>query len=294
MNRPKRRSLLFFPGSEEKHYQSAWHSNADTIIIDWEDSVPDYKKVVARGISEKQVNLLLNQGPKEIAIRINSPRSCFFSDDVLSISSIGPVTIIIPKVDSLDDINTVERAFSSYTDPGSYDYIGIIETVKGYHNRASICSRESRISAVMLGLEDLAADLSIKRPDNIQLSDTFRVCAVEVQMAAAAGGKQAIGPVSRYYGPRALMSSDEARYLKSIGYIGRGVIHPSQIDTVNGANAIFNIGHDEIQDAIELIERFERQNTAVVAFDFTMLDLPSYRKAHTFLRYARTHGFLKD
>lgn len=216
----------------------AIHSNADIIIFDLEDAVPDDKKDYARKYIIDFLNS--NRVNKKIGIRINSMETPYFYQDMYDIygSNFKPDYIIVPK--SEDGINHIYKFLG-------IPLIALIETPSGVENANRIAAYDG---VVMISYA--AGDLSFSAGGNISgyLSNVY--VKTKIVLAARSAGIEAVDKV--YFD---LENSEgfrlEAVEAKSLGYSGKQVIHPSQIDI---ASEVFSPSRDEIEWARSVIAEY--------------------------------------
>jgi len=289
--KPKRRSLLFVPAIKPRFYERALAGEADTITFDLEDSVAPESKSEAR-------DLLANAFPhmdgsaKELSIRINAPSSPFYQDDLALLKTLKPRTVVLSKVESPAEIQAITPVLSLWDMPdSSANLIVLIETIAGYYRAREILGSSPRITAVMLGMEDLAGEMGIPR-GTLSENPLLNHMQIEIAIAAHFHGLQCLGPVSRGYGQEANLRDLEAEclYLRKMNVRGKFAIHPSQLPIIN---RVFDITPEQIEQARRVVAMFESRadGTTVITQDQQMEDLPSLTSARHLITYAEEHGF---
>lgn len=250
-----RRTMLFLPGGNQKLLTRALTLDADAIIIDLEDSVAPHRKKEAR---EFVVQALYEEdfGEKERVVRVNSLRTDFGYEDLVTISQSQVDTLLIPKVDTSDDLKKAAEIISgqekrSDTPNRKIELIALIESPMGILNVDQIAFCNPRLTGLLFGAGDFVRETTGQiTPDRKELYYPLS----RVLVAARAANIDAIdSPYFNIKDPQGLQQHTvQARRL---GYDGKAVIHPSQVDVVN---QIFTPDDDEISLAKKIIDAHER------------------------------------
>lgn len=260
---PRRRSILIAPASEQRKALNALQSTADEVVLDLEDAVSVAQKEVARDLA---VRLVDKYGAgRTVSIRINAPRSPWYADDLAAVSRCVPLTsIVVPKVDSRGDIEDVDRALP----PSSPLRIqALLETPAAILNAREICAASDRVIAVVIGYADLGAALG-RSPADLRKWTSIQD---QVLLAARAAGVAAID------GP-ALGIADDENYRRSVvwsvdmGFDGKWVIHPAQIDTVSAAFTPTTDQVDHARRVVDTLAAADENGTGAALLDGQMLD----------------------
>ena len=160
------RTALFAPGNRPDRVEKALNLNADAVIIDLEDAVPIAEKESTRGI----VKQLLDGNPgKRIYVRVNALTTPYVKEDIAALGSVNLTGIMLPKVDSPEDLIVFDELLShlekeSSLLPGSLEVISICETAKGLDQISKILSaktEQKRDTVVAFGAADYTLDLGI-------------------------------------------------------------------------------------------------------------------------------------
>ena len=238
-----RRSYLYIPAIKEKYFEKIDSHNADAVIFDLEDSVSSQNKEDARKILQNFFNKEKNVS-KEIFIRINS-EAIYSKDDIELIKkNINKITgIFLPKINDPKEIDRVANAIGE----NSIEIIPLIETPKGVLNLEEI-SMNKYVTTVALGEVDLSHSLNINPNKGLKQLISIRLF---LNLVLAAYEKKApIGPVwTNIDDTKGLQEHMET--IRSLGYSGAQLIHPSQIDTTN---KIFSHSEDEIEWAKSILK----------------------------------------
>jgi len=277
------RSLLFIPGNKDNMLAKAAGLDADVIVPDMEDSVPDAEKLAARAMIADWLPRLATHRALLLP-RVNSLRTPWFKDDVAAVAAPGVFGISIGKVDSARDIHAIVEVVSlaeqrAGLEIGQLHLIPWIETAQGVVNAHAICAASARIVAVAFGGEDYANDLGVER-----LDDESNVAYARATICNAARAAQVLAldtPWFRFREDAGLRESSLAA--KRLGFKGRFAIHPAQIATINEC---FSPSAAEIEQARRIVAAFaeaEAQGRGSTSLDGRVIDVPVVRRARALL-----------
>ena len=282
-----RRTRLYLPGNEPKFFTNAGLHRPDGIVLDLEDSVAPLEKDAARILVRNALRAVDFHGA-ERGVRIN--RGPLGLDDLRSIVPQQPDAILIPKCEDAETVMTIEeeiRSAGKKTRSGAgIVLIPIIESPLGVVNAYAIASASRRVAAVAIGLEDYTAEIGVERTAGGAESLFARMSIVNVAKAA---GVQALDSV---YSDVEDLDGLRAGTLesKSLGFDGRGCIHPRQIRIIHDALAPTV---EQIQKArliIEAAESARKNGSGVVALGSKMIDAPVVTRAERILRLSDQLG----
>jgi citrate lyase subunit beta/citryl-CoA lyase len=271
-----RRSCLSVPGSSAAMLAKAASRGADEIVIDLEDAVAIASKEEAR---ETVVAALAEPQWRDVrtSVRVNAPRTPWCHLDVMALAALpdAPETIVVPKVESPDDMAFVERlldgaeAASGRTAPIGVQ--ALIENAAGVAHVTAIAGSSPRLVGLILGYADLSASLGRARGAGAEL-DSWRAIQDAVLVAARAHDIAAID------GPYLGVQVDEgfraaAQRARDMGFDGKWAIHPAQVGALN---ELFTPTDEELAHAravIAALDEAEREGgRGAVAVDGQMLD----------------------
>jgi citrate lyase subunit beta/citryl-CoA lyase len=286
-----RRSRLYIPGNNPDLIINAGLFGSDSLILDLEDSVaPEQKfdtRFMIRNILTCKNNFL---GASERIVRIN-PLSCDYGlADLEMIVPARPDIILIPKCETADDIIKVEKIVAkleqSHGIPKQILFMPLIETARGVINAYDIAIASKRSVALCFGAEDFTRDIGCERTRDGKETFSAR-CAIVY--AAKAAGIEAIDTVfSDIEDSEGLRKSTvEAQ---SIGFCGKGLIHPGQIRIVH---EVFAPTAEQIQYAnkvMQAIEEAKSRGLGVIALGSKMIDAPVVERARKTLELAAKMG----
>lgn len=242
------RSVLYIPGSKERALDKARALAADAIIFDLEDAVAVDEKANARELLASTL-ATADYGPRAKLVRINGFETEWAVQDIDAIARARPEAILLPKVNSAADIAALADRLDRRAETADTRIWAMMETPLAILNAHEIAAAP-RMAGFVMGTNDLAKELGCRfRPDRLALQFALQACL----MAARAQGLVAIDGVYNAFkdddGLRA-----ECEQGRDLGFDGKTLIHPAQLDI---ANAVF--APDE--SAIDLARR------QIAAFD---------------------------
>ncbi|MBI9102409.1 MAG: CoA ester lyase [Spirochaetales bacterium] len=275
------RSWLYIPGNSPKMIVQSGIYGADGIVLDLEDSVSSDKKDEARILVSEAVKDLDLSGA---AVRINGFDTPWWKTDLLAVVSAGICRIRIPKVETSETVEKIALKIDLLEErlgmtPGSVKIQCILETPLGIENAFSIGKSSNRIEALSFGAEDYCTQLGISRRGGAFVLDYPRSRIVN---AAGAIGLQAIDTVWADFKDPDGLEADAFR-AKQLGFSGKSVIHPDQIEIVN---RIFTVSEEEIAWAIKVLEKVRGGEEGAFSLDGSMVDLPVVKRAEGILKRA--------
>jgi citrate lyase beta subunit len=271
-NRP-RRSILYLPGANARALEKARELPADAVMIDLEDAVAPDQKAMARD----QVAAAVTRGgyePREVIIRINGMDTGWGSEDLAMVSSVRPDGILVPKVNTPDEI-------------GSLAAIGLpiwtmIETPRAIFNIEAIASAPG-IVALVVGTNDLGKDMEAEMtPDRA----AFQTALSMTVMAARANRIVAIDGVFNAIGDDAGLASECAQG-RAFGFDGKTLIHPSQIAVCNRIFAPSEAAVAAAEAIIDAFELPENSGAGVITVDGNMTERLHLESARALVAKAR-------
>lgn len=284
-----RRALLYMPGDDWKKITKALTLGVDSICMDMEDGVAANRKGQARETIARALRELDFGGSEKLA-RINAVGSGLEKEDIEAVLPYHPDGIVIPKVEALDQIQwaheIIEAAELKYGwKVNSVRLLIGVETAMGILNLKEIASHP-RLDAVIFGGEDYAASIGATRtPEAIELLYARQA----VVTACAAFDLQAIDIVTIDFKNLDVVRS-EAEFGAQLGYSGKQIIHPAQVEPVQEA---FTPNTEAIAHAKRIVESFEaaqKSGAGAYALDGRMIDMPLVKNAQKVLERARAAG----
>ena len=276
------RSLVFVPGNNPRFLEKAKSLPADIICFDLEDSVPDKEKKKARALIKNTLKQRKKYSP-DIFVRTNSPKSGMIEADLKEIIQKGIDGIVIPKVNSAKELKKIEKTISSLEKKRKIKGIRLmpsIESALGVMNCYEISSSSKRIVALIFGIFDLLNDMGIEytkgNPPGAKYSR------YKVPVAATAAGVAAIDGIWQDLKDKNGFTKD-CQVGRSLGYVGKSVIHPDQIQTVH---KIFHPNKTEIEWAKKVCSVYEeltKKGKGATVVEGKMIDEVHYKRAKALL-----------
>jgi citrate lyase subunit beta/citryl-CoA lyase len=286
-----RRSRLYLPGDQPKLFLNAAIHGGDGLILDLEDSVAPLNKDAARILVRNALRSLDFMGAERM-VRINQlPLGL---EDLEEIIPQKPHLILIPKVESIGQVHAVDEKIDEILaenkDAKDVYYMPILESARGIINAYAIATASKRNVALAIGLEDYTADIGTQRTNEGRESFFARSMLVN---AARAAGLQAIDTVfSDVTDMEALRES--VVEAKSLGFDGKGCIHPRQIKAIHQA---FAPGENEIRKARQIVKAYEdaeEKGLGVVSLGSKMIDPPVVKRALRTIDVALKEGIISE
>ena len=266
-----RRSVLYMPGSNVRALEKAKTLPVDGVIVDLEDSVAPETKETARKQAADAVKAG-GFGGREVFIRINGVDSPWHADDLSAAARAAPDVILVPKVSSPDTLELIGRRLLDMGTDRKTRVWAMIETPLAIFNILSIAAEardsETRLSGFVMGTNDLAKDTRARLvPGRAPMLPWLSMCVA----AARIHGIDILDGVYNDIG-NADGFINECRQGVDLGFDGKTLIHPSQIEPCNTA---FSPSPAEVEWARKMIEAFdlpENRGKGVVSIDGRMVE----------------------
>jgi malyl-CoA/(S)-citramalyl-CoA lyase len=297
MNLPRlTRTYLAVPAHRARLVQNAAASAADAVFMDLEDAVPRAEKASALAAA---VAALADHdwGHKTVAVRLNAVDSPSIQEEIRRLGGIGRLdAFIVPKAETVEDVATIARWVrdAAGTRAAPVEMELLIETARGLVNVEALAASGGLVTALHLGVGDFAASIGARSAEigaspsgyrhvgnaadghpEVAL-DLFAYPMMRLLVAARAFGLRAIdGPCGAFRDPVATAAT--ALKAAAMGYDGKQVIHPSQIEATRDA---FIPSDEELayaERAIAALEEAERNGQGAVTVDGKMVDYANIR-----------------
>ncbi|XP_043927163.1 citramalyl-CoA lyase, mitochondrial [Protopterus annectens] len=291
-----RRAVLYVPGNDERKMQKLTTLNVDCVVFDCEDGVSTNKKMEARQMIPRMLEEL-DLGRTEKCVRINSVSSGLADLDmeVILHSKTLPPSLMLPKVETVDEIKWFADKFCNHlkdrtlTEP--MNLIIFMETAVGLLNFKAVCEETLHIGlqagfhldGLVFGSDDFCASIGATRTKE---ANELIYARQKLVVLAKAFGLQAIDLVYIDYKDEEGLCR-QSREGALMGFTGKQVIHPNQIQVVQKA---FSPSEEKVKWAMELISAFEEhQQLGKGAFTFhgSMIDMPLLRQARNIVDLAK-------
>jgi citrate lyase subunit beta/citryl-CoA lyase len=271
MNVRPRRSVLYMPGSNARALEKARDLPADGLILDLEDAVAPEAKAKAREL----VNKALQGGgfgDREVLVRINGLDTRWWVDDLNAVMGVRPDGVLVPKV---SDPGQLQDLAARIVDMGTDPHIRVwamMETPLAVLNVGEIAAAaldsETRLTGFVMGTNDLAKDTRARiMPGRAPMLPWLMNCVA----AARAYGLDILDGVYNELGDEQGFA-EECRQARDLGFDGKTLIHPKQIEPCNAA---FSPSPEEVETARKMIAAFdlpENENKGVIQIDGRMVE----------------------
>ena len=271
------RSVLFAPATRADVLAKLPRSKPDAAIIDLEDGVPSQAKEAARDIAHSAAEKLTVSHPQiHWFVRINAVGTPWFVDDVTQALTPSLTGIVLPKYESLEQLEQLRRVLEGQGLEQLVVMVGI-ETALGVERVGQ--TLQGPISAAYFGAEDFIADMGGERT-----TEGLEVLYARSRVALASrlAGIPALDQVvTDFHNDSRFIT--EATQARALGYTGKLCIHPSQVPL---ANRFLGPNPHEIERSKRLLDAYHQaqaNNQGVIVFEGQMVDLPMVKRAQTLL-----------
>ncbi|TMF23063.1 MAG: CoA ester lyase [Chloroflexi bacterium] len=291
MTEPSRaalRSLMFVPSHQERMVDRALGTaELDVAILDLEDGVPYAERAGGRA---RLATLLESRptmpGPARY-VRVNAPNTNDLVADLDAVVRAGLDGVVLPKVDSTDDLRAAVAALQAREREAGVAAVALLVSIESARGllAAPALAAEPRVTGLLFGAEDFALDLGLPAEREAEASDLLHARS-SVVVAAAASRRVAIDGIWPDLTDEDGLRAD-ARRGRLLGFVGKTLIHPKQIQTINEC---FTPSAAELEEARRIVEAFERAKAdgkGAVAFDGKLLDPPIVDRARRMIGAAR-------
>lgn len=278
MTKHAHRTYLFTPGNHPRRVEKALQLDADVVILDLEDAVAIAEKVATRDIVKEVLTR-----PRNCAafVRVNAYDTTYCYGDICAVIGEGLDGIMLPKLESVEDLKSVDWLISNLErergyEVGSIDLLPIIETAKGAANLRDMAQAGSRVKRFAFGAGDYTRDLGM---DWTMAEDELLPIRSEMVLASRLGGLEP--PIDTVYihikEHEAFRASCET--VRGLGFQGKLCIHPDQVPVTND---VFTPQPDVIEWSEKIVAEFEKaeaEGLASIQVDGYFVDYPIVEKA---------------
>jgi citrate lyase subunit beta/citryl-CoA lyase len=261
-----RRSVLYMPAANERALEKAKTIPADAIIFDLEDAVAPDAKADAR---ERAVAAVRSgdYGNRELTIRCNGLDTEWGGDDIAAAGPAGPSAVVIPKVDSLATLDEVSSRLDAAGASPDVRIWPMIETPTAIFEVRELAAHP-RVAVLIMGTNDLAKEL---RSPIVPGRHPLIPHLAAALLAGREAGKVVIdGVFNDVKDPEGFVA--ECVQGREMGFDGKTLIHPSQVDP---ANDTWAPSADDVDNAIRVIAAFDEavaSGRGVVTVDGRMIE----------------------
>ena len=275
------RSLIFVPGNNPRFLEKAKSLKTDIVCFDLEDSVPDSEKANARQLIKSALKSRSSY-ISSIFVRTNSPISGKIPDDLKEVIQKGLDGLVIPKVSNISEMKKIEKNISQLEKTRKLKHIQVIpsiESAEGVVNTYSIASSSKRVCAVVFGVFDLLNDLGIEYSKDPEGGKYSRA---KIPVDARAAGVASIDAIWQDLKDVKGLERD-CKIGKSLGYTGKSIIHPDQIDITH---KLFYPSKTEISWAEKVCKMYTesvKKGKGATTVEGKMIDEVHYKQAKALL-----------
>ena len=261
-----RRSVLYMPSSNERALDKAKTIPCDALILDLEDAVaPDAKQAArANAVAAARSG---EYGHREVTIRCNGLDTPWGADDIAAAATSGAAAVVIPKVGSHAYLDEVERRLDAAGAPAEMTIWAMIETPTAILDIRSI-AQHTRVNVLVMGTNDLIKELrTAMLPDRSPLIPHL---ATALLGAREAGKVILDGVYNDVRDPDGFLV--EAQQGKALGFDGKTLVHPGQVEPANAVWAPSDDETDFSRRVIEAFEQAEAEGLGVITVDGRMIE----------------------
>lgn len=261
-----RRSVLYMPAANERALDKAKTIPSDALIFDLEDAVsPDSKPDARRNAVAAATSG--EYGQREITIRCNALSTQWGADDVTAAATAGVSAVVIPKVNSVQDVDDVSAALDKAGAPATLKIWAMIETPTAIFDVREIAAHR-RVATLVMGTNDLAKEL---RATQIPGRAPLLPHLATALLAAREAGKDILDGV--FNDVKNLDAfREECIQGATMGFDGKTLIHPSQVDIANDVWAPTAEDVDYSQRVIAAFELAIAEGRGVITVDGRMIE----------------------
>jgi len=285
-----RRSRLYLPGNESKFTLNAGLHKPDGVILDLEDSVAPTEKDAAKILVRNVLRQVDFYGAERM-VRINQiPQGL---DDLKFIVPHNTHIILIPKCENAEQVKQVDQEVQKILKEnkmiGKVYLMPIVESALGAIKAYEIASASPNVVALTIGLEDYTADIGTQR--TLDGKESFWARSQVVNAARAAG----VQPIDTVFSDVTDMEGLREAVLeaKSLGFDGKGCIHPRQIKVINETFAPESNEINKAKKIVLAFEKAENEGLGVVSLGSKMIDPPVVKRALRTIQLAVDTKILK-
>ncbi|WP_323793323.1 CoA ester lyase, partial [Nocardioides sp.] len=260
-----RRSVLYMPSSNAKVLEKAKTLECDGVIFDLEDAVAPDAKPSAREAACAAV-ASGEYGNRELTIRVNGLGTEWHDADLAAAAAAGPDGIVVPKVNSADEVRQLVAAMEAAGAPEHTKLWAMVETPEAIFNVRELAAASDRLAVLVMGTNDLVKELYAEHvPGRAPLMTSLSLSLLAARAAGVAILDGVYNDVKNAEGFLA-----ECEQGRQMGFDGKTLIHPGQ---VGPANEQFAPSEAAIADARGILEAWEAgKGSGVVTYNNKMVE----------------------
>lgn len=290
-----RRSMLFLPGANAAMLSTSFVYKPDSIMFDLEDAVSIKEKDSARLLVAQTLLLpVYKEHGIETVVRINALNTPYGLKDLEAVVRAGVDVVRLPMTNSAEDIHELEAHVERIEkecgrEIGSTKLMAAIESAVAVVNAVSIAKSSPRLIGIALAAFDYLVDMQTERGDGTELF--YARCAV--LHAARVAKIDAFDVVySNVNDDEGFLK--EVSLIKKLGYNGKSLINPRQIELLHNAYAPTAKEVENAQKVVEAAEEGERKGLGVISLNGKMIDAPIIARARKVIELAKYSGVRKE
>ena len=234
----------------------------------------------------------VNYGDTEMVVRINPLNTPYGKKDIEAVVKAGVHVIRMPKTETAEEVVEVEREIERVEKEigclGRTKIMAAIESTLGVVNAYAIATASSRMMGIALGAEDYCANLKAQRTPG---GDELRLARETIVVAARAAGIDALDTVYSNLNDMETFRQ-EVEYIHRLGFDGKSIINPRQIEVVNEVFAPTEKAIEKARTIIAAIKEAEKKGSGVIAVNGKMVDRPVVIRAQRTIDLAIASGIL--
>jgi citrate lyase subunit beta/citryl-CoA lyase len=244
-----RRSVLYMPASNERALEKARTLAVDALILDLEDAVAPDAKDAARDNACAAARSGA-YGRREIAIRVNGSGTQWHEADLRAACAAGPDAVVVPKVGSGDEVRALVEAMAAAGAPDHTMLWAMVETPRAMLHCEEIAGASDRLTVLVMGTNDLAKELHAEHvPGRAPLLTGLSLCLLAARSTGTVILDGVFNDVKDAEGFAA-----ECGQGRQLGFDGKTLIHPGQVDPCNAA---FAPSESAVEDARAVLGAWE-------------------------------------
>lgn len=259
-----RRSVLYMPSSNERALEKARTIACDALILDLEDAVapdakPDARESACAAVRSGEY------GNRELTIRVNGLGTQWHDDDLTAAAQAGPHGIVVPKVNSADEVRALVTAIEAAGAPEHTRLWAMVETPEAIFNVRELAAASPRLAVLVMGTNDLVKETYAEHvPGRAPL---LTALSLSLLAARAAGIAILDGVYNDVKNTEGFLA--ECTQGRELGFDGKTLIHPGQVE---GANAAFAPSEQAVEDARGILAAWDARDSGVVTYNGRMIE----------------------
>jgi citrate lyase subunit beta/citryl-CoA lyase len=280
------RSVLYMPSSNQRALEKAKTIACDGLILDLEDAVAPDAKPAAREAAAAAAGSG-EYGRRAVTIRVNAIGTEWHDDDIVAAAQGGPAGVVVPKVSSAAEVRALVAALEKAGAPDHTRLWAMVETPEAIFNVREIAAASDRLAVLVMGTNDLVKELYAEHvPGRAPLQTALSLSLLAARAAGVAILDGVYNDVKDTDGFLA-----ECRQGRELGFDGKTLIHPGQVD---GANAAFAPSEQAVEEARGILRAWEDgKGTGVVTYRGKMVENLHVESAQRTLSIADAIGALE-